>query len=163
MRRLLIAAGLLGIAGCSNFRDLFSAHADVAATAGALELKTDRLGQILAGPKGAQLNREASEFVGNLWIDYALFAQAVATGKLPTDSAAVAEVFWPDIADLRSRHWFDSLLARRSQVSPSAADSVYAGNQIRVFQHILFRVDPNAVPEERAAVHKQAETALTRL
>ena len=48
MRRLLIAAGLLGIAGCSNFRDLFSAHADVAATAGALELKTDRLGQILA-------------------------------------------------------------------------------------------------------------------
>jgi hypothetical protein len=163
MRRLLIAVGLLGIAGCSNFRDLFSAHADVAATAGALELKTDRLGQILAGPKGAQLNREASEYVGNLWIDYSLFAQAVATGKLPHDSAGIAEVFWPDIADLRSKHWFDSLLARRSKVSPAAADSIYNGNDIRVFQHILFRVDPNAVPEERAAVHKKAETALTQL
>ena len=163
MRRLLIAAGLLGIAGCSNFRDLFSAHADVAATAGALELKTDRLGQILAGPKGAQLNLEAAQYVANLWTDYALFAQAVARGKLPADSAAVAEVFWPDIADIRSKHWFDSLLARRSKVSPAAADSVYNGNQIRVFQHILFRVDPNAVPEERAAVHKQAEAALARL
>ena len=89
MRRLLIAAGLLGIAGCSNFRDLFSAHADVAATAGALELKTDRLGQILAGPKGAQLNIEAAQYVANLWTDYALFSQAVARGKLPSDSAAV--------------------------------------------------------------------------
>jgi hypothetical protein len=163
MRRLLIAAGLLGIAGCSNFRDLFSAHADVAATAGALELKTDRLGQILAGPKGAQLNLEAAQYVANLWTDYALFAQAVARGKLPADSAAVAEVFWPDIADIRSKHWFDSLLARRSKVSPAAADSVYNGDQIRVFQHILFRVGSNAVPEERAAVHKQAEAALARL
>lgn len=163
MRRLLIAAGLLGIAGCSNFRDLFSAHADVAATAGALELKTDRLGQILAGPKGAQLNLEAAQYVANLWTDYALFSQAVARGKLPSDSAAIAEVFWPDIADIRSKHWFDSLLARRSKVSPAAADSVYNGNGVRVFQHILFRVDPNAVPEERAAVHKQAEAALARL
>lgn len=163
MRRLLIAVGLLGIAGCSNFRDLFSAHADVAATAGTLELKTDRLGQILAGPKGAQLNREASEYVGNLWIDYALFSQAVATGKLPHDSAGIAEVFWPDIADLRSKHWFDSLLARRTKVSPGAADSIYNGNGIRVFQHILFRVEPNAVPEERAAVHKKAEATLAQL
>jgi len=163
MRRLLIAVGLIGIAGCSNFRDLFSAHADVAATAGALELKTDRLGQILAGPKAAVLNREASEYVGNLWIDYALFAQAVATRKLPQDSVGIAEVFWPDIADLRSKHWFDSLLARRSKVSPGAADSVYNGNGIRIFQHILFRVDPKAVPEERAAVHKKAEATLAEI
>ena len=163
MRRLLIAVGLVGIAGCSNFRDLFSAHADVAATAGALELKTERLGQILAGPKGAVLNREASEYVGNLWIDYALFAQAVATHKLPQDSVGIAEVFWPDIADLRSKHWFDSLLARRSKVTPGAADSIYNGNDIRLFQHILFRVDPKAVPEERAAVHKKAETTLAQI
>jgi PPIC-type peptidyl-prolyl cis-trans isomerase-like protein len=163
MRRSLIVVGLLAVAGCSQFSDLFTAHADVAARAGALELKTGRLAQILAGPKGAQLNRDASEYVGNLWTDYALFAQAVARHKLPDDSADVANVLWRDVADLRSEHWFNTLLAARSKVSPGAADSVYNANGVRVFQHMLFRVEPNAVPEERDAVRKRAEGVLAKV
>lgn len=163
MRRLLIVAGLLGVAGCSNFRDMFSAHADVAATAGDLSLSTARLGQILAGPKGAQLNREASEYVANLWTDYALFAQAVARHKLPADSATIAEALWPQVAEMRSAHWWDTLLARRTHLTPAAADSIYNGNDVRLFQHILLRVDPNAVPEERAAARKKAEGFLAKV
>ncbi len=163
MRRLLIVVGLLGVAGCSNFRDLFSAHADVAAKAGDLELKTTRMAQILAGPKGAQLNRESADFVANLWTDYALFSQAVATRKLPSDSAAIAEVLWGDIAELRSQHWFDTLLARRGKVTPARIDSAYNGNAVRLLQHMLFSVTPNAVPEERAAARRKAEAALARV
>ena len=54
------------------------------------------------------------DFVANLWVDYALFAQAVAAGKLPTDSASVAEAVWPEIAELKGTHWHDTLMARRA-------------------------------------------------
>jgi hypothetical protein len=156
----LVAAGL---AGCSNFRDLFSAHADAAAEAGDQRLTSERLSEILSGAKGMRANREAANFVSNVWVDYALFAQAAAHGKLPLDSAGIAEVVWPEMAELQGSHWHDTLMARRSQIPPNAADSVYRGDQIRVLQHILFRVDPSAVPEVRNAARKKAEGTLGRL
>jgi peptidyl-prolyl cis-trans isomerase D len=54
-------------------------------------------------------------------------------------------------------------MARRSKVGPQAADSVYRGNNVRVLQHILFRVEPNAVPEVRNVARKKAEGALARV
>jgi PPIC-type PPIASE domain len=157
---LVLAAALTG---CNGFRDLFSAHADVAASAGDQQLTSERLGEILSGTKGMRPNREAANFVSNVWVDYALFAQAAAEGKLPVDSAGVAEAVWPEVAELQGSHWHDTLMARRSNIPPNAADSVYRANQIRVLQHILFRVEPNAVPEARKAARKKAEAALTRL
>ena len=48
----------LGSAGCSNFRDLFSAHADVAAEAGGQELPVERLAEIVASPrKGVRIKQ----------------------------------------------------------------------------------------------------------
>ncbi len=168
MRRIVLTAGLaissvLVVAGCGSFRDLFSAHADVAAQAGDQQLTAERLGQILSGAKGMRPNREAANFVSNVWVDYSLFAQAAAEGKLPLDSAGVAEVVWPEMAELQGSHWHDTLTARRSKIPPGAADSVYQGDQLRVLQHILFRVEPNAVPEVRNAARKKAEGTLARL
>src|SRR5919107_1391088 len=114
MRRQTLGAGVLsavlvgaaGLTGCSTFRDLFSAHADVAAEAAGMELPAERLAQILAGARGQQrVTREGAEFVANTWVDYALFAQSVAQGKLPTDSAGVAEVLWPEISELKGTHF----------------------------------------------------------
>jgi hypothetical protein len=151
------------LAACSGFRDLFSAHADVAAVAGKQQLSAQRLGQILSGGKGLKTTREAATFVANIWIDYALFAQAAVDNKLPLDSASVAQAVWPELAELKGSHWHDTLMARRSVVSPKAVDSLYQGDQIRVLQHILFKVDQNAVPEARNGVHKKAEETLARL
>ena len=59
MRRLVIpslalTAGLVtGLGGCSNFHDLFSAHADTAAEAGGQELPSQRLAEILAATEPA--------------------------------------------------------------------------------------------------------------
>jgi hypothetical protein len=114
-----------GLTACSSFRDLFSAHADVAAEAGSQRLTPEQLAQIMVSAKGLQPTREAASFVANTWIDYALFAQAVAEGKLPLDSASVAQAVWPQLAELRGTHWHDTLMARRSVLSPNAADSVY--------------------------------------
>jgi hypothetical protein len=157
---LLLAAGL---AGCGSFRDLLSAHADVAAEAGGQRLSPERLGQIMNSGKGVRPNREAANFVSNIWVDYTLFGQAVADGKLPLDSASIAQAVWPELAELRGSHWHDTLMARRSRIGPNEADSLYRGDQVRVLQHILFRVAPNAVPEARNAARKKAEGTLARV
>jgi hypothetical protein len=164
MRRIaLMLVPSLALAGCSGFRDLFSAHADVVAEAGDQRLTPQRLSQIMSGGKGMRANRDAANFVTNVWVDYSLFAQAVADGKLPLDSASIAKAVWPELAELRGSHWHDSLMARRSKISPDAADSTYQANQLRVLQHILFRTPPNAVPEVRNAARKKAEGALARI
>jgi peptidyl-prolyl cis-trans isomerase D len=166
MRRSILIPVLLlgaGLTACSSSRDLFSAHADAAAEAGGQRLTPERLSQIMSSGKGIRPNREAANFVSNVWVDYALFAQAVADGKLPLDSASIAQAVWPQLAELRGTHWHDTLMARRSNIPPNAADSVYRGNEVRVLQHILYRVPPNAVPEVRNAARKKAEGTLARI
>ena len=164
-RSVLIPVLLLGTAltACNSFRDLFSAHADVAAEAGSQQLSPARLAQIMISGKGVQPTRDAANFVANVWIDYALFGQAVANGKLPLDSASIAQAVWPQLAELKGSHWHDTLMARRSVLPPNAADSVYRGNDVRVLQHILYRVQPNAVPEVRNVARKKAEGTLARI
>ena len=158
---LLLPAAVL--TGCDRFRDLFSAHADVAAEAGNQQLSAERLAEVLSGGKGIKPNHETANFVSNIWIDYALFAQAAAEGKLPTDSAGIAQAVWPEMAELKGNHWHDTLLARRSTFSPGAADSVYDADKVRLLQHILFRVEPNAKPEVKSAARKKASGALARV
>ncbi len=160
-----VLAGAAGLAGCSNFRDLFSAHADVAAEAGGMELRAERLAQILAGARGRQrVSREAAEFVAGTWVDYALFARAAAQGALPTDSTSVAQALWPELSELKGTHFHDTLMARRASYSDSAAaDSLYRDPNLRLFQHILFGVRPNAESLTRGATLRKAEGTLTRL
>ena len=126
MRRLTLRAGLAtallatatGLTGCSNFRDLFSAHADTAAEADGMQLPAERLAQILSEAGGRQkITTEAAQFVAGTWVEYALFAQAVAKGKLPTDSADIAEALWPEISELKGTHYHDTLMASRTALS----------------------------------------------
>jgi hypothetical protein len=166
MGRVTLVSSLLltaGVSACGSFRDLFSAHADVAAEAAGQRLSPERLGQIMSSGKGVRPSREAANFVSNVWVDYTLFGQAVADGKLPLDSASIVKAVWPELAELRGSHWHDTLMARRSKIGPNDADSVYRGNQVRVLQHILFRVAPSAVPEARNVARKKAEGTLARV
>jgi lipoprotein NlpI len=49
LRRLaILSAAAVSLAGCSNFRDAFSAHADVVARAAGQELTVARLSELLA-------------------------------------------------------------------------------------------------------------------
>lgn len=163
MRRFFLITGLaLIVSGC-QLRDVFSARADVAAEAGTAELESERLGTILATPKQMQPNREAAEFLANLWVDYALLAQAVARGEDLSDSATAAQAMWPELAELKGIHWHDTLVARRGVLPANAVDTTYQGEGLRVLQHILFRVPETATPEERQVARQRANTVLGQL
>ena len=158
MRKLLWIA-VLGIAGCS---DLFSTRAEMAATAAGHELPAEQLGDWLSRIKGLQVNPDAAEFLATVWVDYTLFAQAIADGTLPEDSAAVADAMWPRVAEIKAERWYQDLLLSREQITEATADSTYDGNEIRLLQHILFSVAPSASQTVRAATRQDAQNALTR-
>ncbi|MGH7579002.1 MAG: peptidylprolyl isomerase, partial [Gemmatimonadales bacterium] len=168
MRRPVLTLFLLGgvaLAGCSNFRDLFSAHADVAAEAGSLELPASRLAEMIGSVTKGQaqrVTRETADFIADTWVDYALFSQAVALDQLPVDSASVSEAVWPELAELKGTHFHDTLMSRRAAMSDSAADSLYGQPNVRLLQHILFGAR-NAPPPLKEATRKKAEAALGRI
>jgi PPIC-type PPIASE domain len=167
MRRTLLSALLVSTAAtaaCSGFRDMFSAHANVAAEAAGLELTPKRLSEIVfAATKGQRLTQQTTEFLTNAWVDYALFAVAASENKLPTDSASVADAMWPDLAELRGTHWHDTLMARRVGPGDKAADSLYDSPDVRLFQHILFMAKASSPADVKAASRKKAEGTLARL
>lgn len=154
---------LAALTGCTGFRDAFTARRDLAAEAGSLKLPPDTLARLLAAPHGIRLTRDAATFVTNLWVDYALFAQAAAAGKLPRDSASATKALWPEVAELRTQHWHDSIVAKRGQPSQAAIDSVYNGDDVRIFQHILIGAPQAAKPQVKAAARKKAEATLAKL
>jgi hypothetical protein len=163
MRRFVAASLIIVLAGCGDAKNLFVAKGKVAAQAGDLTLTPERLAQILVGPRGMRITKDAAGYVTGLWVDYALFAQAAADGKLPRDSASAVKAMWPELAELRTSRWHDTIVARRPPTDPSALDSLYAGNEVRVFQHILFGTAANAPPQAKAAARKQAEATLARI
>ena len=163
MPRFVAASVLILLAACGDARNLFVAKGKVAAQAGDLTLTPEQLAKILSGPRGMRITKDAASYVTGLWVDYALFAEAAAEGALPRDSASAAKAMWPELAELRTSRWHDTIVARRPPADPSALDSLYSGNEVRVFQHILFGAGQAATPQAKAAARKQAETTLTRI
>jgi hypothetical protein len=162
MRRVWLIGALIAIAGC-NARDLFTAHADVAAEAAGQHLTAARLAAIMGQTKGIRVTREAADFVANIWVDYTLFAQAVAHRTNLGDSLIVADMMWPQIAMVKGDRWFDTVLSRRIKLSPKAADSLYNAGELRLIQHILYTVPATAEPPLRAETLRKAQAALARL
>ena len=161
MRRLSLLVGSLVLTlGCGS--DAFTAHPDVVAEAAGQTLSAERVAEILSSVKGIPMSAEAATFVGSLWADYTLFAQAVADDALETDSATVHEVMWREIAELTAGHWFDSLVAKRAVVTPATIDSVYAVDSVRVMQHVLVRLDGPVTADQRAAARRKIENVLSR-
>lgn len=156
---VLVAALAVVLGGCKG--EAFSTKPGVAATADGQELTAERVAAILTSAKGIKLEPMAADFVANLWVDYMLFAQAVAKGDLKTDSVTVAEALWPGIADARSRRWHDTVVARRAKVTDAQIDSAFAADQSRAVQHILVSADKNASADIKAAARKKADSLLT--
>lgn len=159
MRRWLVAS-TMAVAVLSGCKDAFRARPEVAAEAGGQELRSERLAALMAGIKGVPMSREAAEFISGMWIDQTLFAQAVAKGRALDDSATAVQVLWPELVELIGSRWHDSLVARRAPLTAGVADSVYNKGDIRILQHILIRIEPNAEPPAKAAGRKRADAAL---
>lgn len=161
MRRFSLAlAASLTLAGCSNLGDLFTARADVAATAAGRKLTAEQLADLLA--KMPQPTLPVAEFVANVWVDMMLYGQEVAAGTLHVDSAMVEDVMWPQLAEQRVSAWRDTLVARRGPSDPTGVDTLWAGGSVRIFQHILLQ-PKGATAKDTAEARREAQSILARV
>ncbi len=163
MRRLVVLTASVALLASCDPREMFTAHADTVAEAGNAELPAQKVANLMLTGKNISLNRETADFIANMWIDYSLFAQALAKGQALNDSATIAAAMWPQVAELTATHWFDTLVAQRSNISASAIDAAYNGTAMRVFQHILFSFGPNPTADQKATARRGAEAAQAQL
>lgn len=155
MRRVGLAAILVGItlAGCGGFRDVFTSHSGTAARVGTLELKSERVAEIINRLGGPNANPEAAELVTWIWADMALFADRVGAGAMTTDSLSLERMLGVDFAQRKIQAWHDTIVARRAEVSPERVDSLYRLGAAGLFQHILISATgPTAADTTKARV-----------
>jgi hypothetical protein len=155
---VMVVAVLVGT-GC---KEMWQARPDVVAEASGQTLKAERVAELMSKIKGFPLSREAAEFLANMWVDHTIFAQALAGGRDLADSATAAQVLWPELAELKAGRFHDSLVAGRVPITDRVADSIYDADEVRLLQHILIKLEPNAEPPARAAALQKAQRTLAR-
>src|SRR6267142_1463743 len=146
MRRLslvLLALTSLTLFGCDALRDAFSPRADVVARANDQTLTVDRLAGWAGESKQVPLDPLTLTRVSRYWVEYTLFAEALADGKNLRDSATAAAAMWPVVSRLKWQRFHDRMVTGRD-LTPPQLDSAYQSGPYRVFQHILFRVRPTS-------------------
>src|SRR5258705_8031094 len=144
MRRLslvLLALTSLTLFGCDALRDAFSPRADVVARANDQTLTVDRLAGWAGESKQVPLDPLTLTRVSRYWVEYTLFAEALADGKNLRDSATAAAAMWPVVSRLKWQRFHDRIVTGHD-LTPQQLDSAYQSGPYRVFQHILFRVMP---------------------
>jgi Tfp pilus assembly protein PilV len=164
LRRLaILSATAFALAGCSNLRDVFSAHADVVARAAGQQLTAARLAELLAPQKAVQLRRDVVDRVADLWVDYQLLAQAVAGGDSLTDTATVMAASWPAVMQRLANQLHDSLITSKATLTDHQVDSAYNVGAQRWLEHILVAVKQDTTPAVKAAKRHLAEGYLAQL
>ena len=161
VRRLSVAAGLLVITGCS-LKDALSGHQDVVATAAGQELTVERVATMIAPAKAVPLRREVVDRVAELWVDYQLLAQAVASGDSLLDSATVMAANWPLVMQTLANGYHDSVVSR-SKPTEQQIDSAFNGNDYRYVQHILVSTRGDTTAAGKAAKRRVAEGYLQQV
>jgi hypothetical protein len=151
----------LSVAGCDNFRDLFTSHSETAAKVGSRELASPRVADMLMRLAGPQVNPQGIDILTGYWVDLHLLAKRVAEGRFQLDSASTLAYVWPQLAELKIQAWHDSLVSRRSPPNEQSADSAYQADQVRVFQHILFSATGPS-PADTAAAEALARRLLAQ-
>ena len=150
---------VLAIMGCGPLRDAFSPRAEVIARANDQTLSVERVAGWAGSSKQVPLEALALSRLSHVWVDYALFAQALAAGKDLRDSATMTAAMWPIVSQLKWERLHDRLVSQ-GDLTPQQVDSVYAAGQLRIFQHILVQVPPNSTPDVEAQKRRKAEQLL---
>jgi hypothetical protein len=159
MKRLAVVSVVL-LAGCA---EAFRGHQEVVARAAGQELTVERLASLLGPAKQVPLRREIIDRVAEMWVDYQLLAQALASGDSMMDSATVEAANWPIVAQLLANRLHDSLIVARARPSVSQVDSAYAGNDHRYLYHILVSARQDTSEALRARARRDAEGYLAQL
>lgn len=162
-RMATLAVTAVSLAGCSNFRDAFTAHADVVARAAGQELTVSRLAELLAPQKQVPLRRDVVDRVADIWVDVELLAQAVAQGDSLTDEATALAASWPVVTQMLASQLHDTLITAKATLTDAQVDSAYSAGQDRWLEHILVAVRQDTTPAVLAAKRRLAEGYLAQL
>jgi hypothetical protein len=160
MRRLGLVVLVFVVAGCGALRDAFSAHAEVAGVAAGQTLTVDHLAKLIGPAQRIPIRPDVLTGVANVYLDYAVFATELGRGRDLHDSALVLAAQWPMAAQLKWERYHNQLIATRGKLTPAQADSAFEAGSVRLFQHILFRIPPSAVPMVEQQKEKQATAVL---
>jgi hypothetical protein len=109
------------------------------------------------------LQQDALYRLTRVWVDYTLFAHALATAQPLDDSATVAAAMWPMFSQLKWEKLHDRLVSRRVDFNPQQVDSAYQAGTHRLFQHILIQVPPNSAPTVLEEKRRELEAIRRRL
>jgi parvulin-like peptidyl-prolyl cis-trans isomerase-like protein len=145
MRRLAFVVMGLVLTGCSVLRDAFTAHPEEAARAAGQTLSVERLAEIASRAKGLPLQPANLNQLASTYVDFTLFAVAMADGQSFSDTGLVGRAMWPVVSQLKFSHFHDRLTASQ-QPTDRQIDSLYAAGNLRAFQHVLIAVPQNAAP-----------------
>src|SRR6266516_217703 len=164
MRLVRLALISLTLAGCGALRDAFSPRANSVARANDQTLTVERLANWAGQSKQVPLDPLTLSRVSRYWVEYTLFAEALASGKDLRDSATVTAAMWPVTSRLKWQRFHDRLSAGQT-LTVQQTDSAFQAGQYRVFQHILLQVRPPAAGSAPAGnadaqKHRQAEQLL---
>ena len=106
---LVLVSALL--AGCGAVRDAFTPRAEVVARANDQALSVERLAAWTSTSKQVPLEALAFNRVSHVWVDYALFAEALATGQNLHDSATTVASMWPIVSQIKWERFHERLTA----------------------------------------------------
>lgn len=159
MKRLAIVS-VVALAGCA---DAFKGHQDVVARAAGQELTVERLAVMIGPAKQVPLRREIVDRVAEMWVDYQLLAQAVASGDSLTDSATIERANWPVIAQLLASRLHDTLIVSRAAPTLAQVDSAFAADEYRFLYHILVEARQDTTDAVKAAARRRAEGYLAQV
>ena len=163
MRRCAILLVAFAAAGCGSLKDAFSTHPAAAARAGDQTLTVERLAELAARVKQMPLQTDNLTRLADVWIDYALFGQALAAGQRFDDTVTLTQTMWPAVSQLRWDRFHDRLVAGRGTLTPPQVDSAYRAGNVRLFQHILISVPPSAAPPVAQQKETQAKGLLAQI
>ncbi|MBI1810025.1 MAG: peptidylprolyl isomerase, partial [Gemmatimonadetes bacterium] len=155
---------VLALSACAGLRDALTAHVDLVAKAGSQELSVKRLAEMMAAAQ-VPPRKDVALAISNLWVNYQLLAQSAATGDTFTD-AAVDEAMWAQIAQIKSKKYYDQVSKSFPHPDSSQYEAKYNAGEMLAARHILFMAStapgsPNAMkPAQVDSVRREAEKVL---
>lgn len=148
MYRRIAASALLAlsVAGCGALKDALGSHKDVAARAGATELTSTQLADMMVG---AQMppQKELANAVATLWVNYHLLAQAAGRSDTLGEAKTADEAMWAQIAQRRLQKLQTEVMSAGATAGPAEYEKAYADGELLVARHILFLADKNQLKQ----------------
>jgi PPIC-type PPIASE domain len=145
MRRVVLLVLGLALTGCAELRDAFSARPGNVARAAGQTLSVERLAELSARVKGLPLQAPNLSQLAGAYVNYLLFAGALADGHTLRDSSLVVATMWPELSQMKFDHFVDHVSVAR-ELTGAEVDSAYRAGNVRAFQHILITVPQSAAP-----------------